>query len=989
MSEHEGYKQPLGEKQSLGEKQPLGKKQPLVEKPLSGEGPQKTPFTQLNIEEPILFSLLIQRYLFCASIQAKAIPLIAKKENVLLHSETGSGKTLCFVIPMLQNLVKSKLGAIRRDRLFTSSCGEAKEGEDEEEEDDCYNEDRVNRIYNKFENVNIEKGIPPVDINVAKFMQHSRASLEGKTHKKGGAVGNQAGVTKDGQHPPRGNNVQFEPIKEEVKKAIRCTTSENKSKKKIQVNGVIVAPTRELSMQIYDVVNKFLFFIRLYFVKKFNIHVDELDKEVFFVNTLLFRGAVKIEEDLKIIKNEKKKKKRYQIVVATPGKLSTLLVDHNCHFDTNELAYLILDEGDKLLEQSFLTYVQDVVRSIVSKDYATCICSATCLQEEKFYNLFSDKRRAFTKCVGGAPPASGSSGMGDVVAASAGAGAAASAADAATTAATPAGSSFQMPEQIENYYITVRNLDKSFFLFKFLSTVVREGEAVIVFLPTCFCVDFFFHLFKNVLNVEKRSAKEIFNQVVTLNERHRNAFSQSDLSLFCKMICYTHKYMGKKKFTLLKIHRKMKDKKRISAYKKIKENKNKRRIKIIFCTDIMSRGINVDIHWVINYDVANKNMTYIHRSGRTGRFDKRGKNIILLNKKEKEYIYFLKNKKVNISNFRKTSMFRDMLSWESRLMRSEDALDAQVREVANLEKGQMGKFGPEKTLSFYGKVRGERVKGREAKGIPPKGDSSGGPPHKGDTAEGPPPKRDDHILLLNNMVNLFLKYIIFFTIENRETYLLSTKAFLSYIEFYKNHQLSFLFPFHKLNLSHLCHSFALVKIPKFKEKSQIKNFKRVGLNTSDIPYRNEEKERKRQEELTRLRSEKRAANEKAEGEKNAEGDKPHKRKQEKKQKKRKTIVQRKHEQRDMEENEIESLFFEENLYKKLKKKKISKDEYDRLLNMENLDKIFSTSPSAGKNQAVAPRKNQAAASNRRKSKKKRKVYNLKVKKRRKGGGKRR
>ncbi|EUD65939.1 hypothetical protein C922_03663 [Plasmodium inui San Antonio 1] len=985
MSENEGEKQPLGDISLLGELQPREERHPV------GERPQKKPFTQLNLDESILFSLLIQRYLFCASIQEKAIPLISKKENVLLHSETGSGKTLCFVIPMLQTLVKSKLGAIRRDHLFTSTCEDAKEREDEEEEDDdCYNEDRVNSICNKFENVNIEKSIiPHVDINVAKFIQHSRASLEEKTHKKDVAMRNGGRVNKDVQCPPRGNNLDCDSIKDVVKKAIRCTTSENKSKHNIHVNGVIVAPTRELCIQIYDVVNKFLFFIRLYFAKTFNIDVDELDKEVFFVNSLLFRGAVKIEEDLKIIKNEKKKKNRYQIVVATPGKLSTLFVDHNSYFDTNELAYLVLDEGDKLLEQSFLNYVQDVVRSIVSKDYATCICSATCLQEEKFYNLFSDKRRAFIKCVGGAAAEAPAT---TVMGAATAAGDAADSSTAIASAGSTAGSTFQIPDKIENYYITVRNLDKSFFLFKFVSTVVREGEAVIVFLPTCFCVDFFFHVFKNVLNTEQRSAKEIFNQLETLNSRHKNVFSQYDLALFCKMICYTHKYMGKKKFILLKIHRKMKDKKRISAYKKIKEDKckskSKRRIKIIFCTDIMSRGINVDIHWVINYDVANKNMTYIHRSGRTGRFDKRGKSIILLNKKEKEYIYFLKNKKVNISNFRKTSMFRDMLSWESRLMRSEDTLDAQVREVANLEKEDVGKSVPEKTLSFYGSARGERVERREAK----KGGGAKGQPPKGDSTEGLSPKRDAHILFLNNMVNIFLKYIIFFIIENRETYLLSTKAFLSYMEFYRNHQLSFLFPFHKLNLSHLCYSFALVKIPKFKQKSQIKNFKRVGLNTSDIPYRNEEKERKRQEELTRLahlRSEEHAVNEKAESETNAAGGKPHKRKQEKKQKKRKTIVQRKHEQRDIEENEIESLFFEENLYKKLKKKKISKDEYHRLLNMENLDKIFSTSPSAGRNQAVAPRKNQAAASHRKTSKKKRKVYNLKVKKRRKGGGKRR
>lgn len=95
----------------------------------------------------------------------------------------------------------------------------------------------------------------------------------------------------------------------------------------------------------------------------------------------------------------------------------------------------------------------------------------------------------------------------------------------------------------------------------------------------------------------------------------------------------------------------------------------------------------------------------------------------------------------------------------------------------------------------------------------------------------------------------FLKYITFFVIENREIYLLSTKAFLSYIEFYKNHQLKFIFSFNKLNLTHLCYAFSLIKIPKFKEKSKIKNFQNINIQSFQIPYKNEEKEKKRQEHL--------------------------------------------------------------------------------------------------------------------------------------------
>ncbi|CRH03951.1 ATP-dependent RNA helicase, putative [Plasmodium relictum] len=883
------------------------------------EEKKKTLFTELNLDEALIFALFIQKYIFCANIQKQAIPPLIKKKNVLLHSETGSGKTLCFVIPLLQNLLSNK--NINAKNLEFNK-------DQDNEESFSYNEKSIKNICEFFENKDIEKCNSIIDININKFISYNKSILENnnlsvvnkKEINKNKHSENMIDINEMREKFLRSNNNKC--ITNDIKNKLCCDFYKKKKNEIINIYGIIITPTRELCIQIYNLINKFLFFIRLYFSYKCNIEFKRLNKENFFLNALLFRGAVKINEDLKIIRNEKKKKNRYQIIVSTPGKLSVLLNKHKKYFNTNELNYLILDEGDKLLEESYINYIKDIIKSIFINEYSTCICSATCLQEEKFYNLFLDKKKNFMKCI---------------------------------NKSNMVLNNFQLPEKIENYYIILRNIDKSFFLFKFLNTVVSDNETVIVFFSTCFCVEFFFHLFKNIFNTGKKNKEENYAKILQLNNKYK-IYNENEVILFSKMISYIHKYIGNKKFTFLKIHRKMKDKKRISAYRKITDIKNNQR-KIIFCTDIMSRGVNINVHWVVNYDVANKNITYVHRSGRTGRFNKSGKNIILLNKKEKEYVFFLKNKNVNIANFKKTVMYTNMINYEKILMKNENSIDQNALEMIKKKKKDLSyKIS---FIKFYKNYCEEMEEKRDKSSL-----------SKKHTAH-----KKQNIILLNNMIMLFLKYIVFFVIEYREIFLLSTKAFLSYIEFYKNHQLSFLFSFNKLNLSHLCYAFALVKIPKFKEKYKIKNFKKIKINTFEIPYKNEEKEKKRQEDMKNMeeiKKKKQISNIQKKENNNNE-------KKEKQRKKRKTIVQKKHEKREMEENEIDSLFYEEKLYKKLKKKKITEDEYDKLLNMDKIDKHFS-SMNISKNMIIQNKK--ILNINRKKQKKKKKVYKLKIKKRR-------
>ena len=61
-------------------------------------------FEDLKIIEPILKALKEEKYSVPTDIQAKAIPLILNRNDVLGSAQTGTGKTAAFAIPILQHL---------------------------------------------------------------------------------------------------------------------------------------------------------------------------------------------------------------------------------------------------------------------------------------------------------------------------------------------------------------------------------------------------------------------------------------------------------------------------------------------------------------------------------------------------------------------------------------------------------------------------------------------------------------------------------------------------------------------------------------------------------------------------------------------------------------------------------------------------------------------------------------------------------------------
>lgn len=75
---------------------------------------------------------------------------------------------------------------------------------------------------------------------------------------------------------------------------------------------------------------------------------------------------------------------------------------------------------------------------------------------------------------------------------------------------------------------------------------------------------------------------------------------------------------------------------------------------IMFATDIAARGLDFpSVDWVVQVDAPEDAETYIHRVGRTARYESRGKGLLLLCPSEEEgMLVALKKKEISIDKIK-------------------------------------------------------------------------------------------------------------------------------------------------------------------------------------------------------------------------------------------------------------------------------------------------------------------------------------------------
>lgn len=88
-------------------------------------------------------------------------------------------------------------------------------------------------------------------------------------------------------------------------------------------------------------------------------------------------------------------------------------------------------------------------------------------------------------------------------------------------------------------------------------------------------------------------------------------------------------------------------------------------------------------------------------------------------------------------------------------------------------------------------------------------------------------------------------------INDREGYERAQSAFVSYVRYYKEHHLNFIFELKKLDLGYLAQGFSLLRIPRIQEilGKNIANFEQSQINPDEIPYLDHKKEKQRQKTL--------------------------------------------------------------------------------------------------------------------------------------------
>nr|XP_020443783.1 ATP-dependent RNA helicase DDX55 [Monopterus albus]XP_020443784.1 ATP-dependent RNA helicase DDX55 [Monopterus albus] len=205
--------------------------------------------------------------------------------------------------------------------------------------------------------------------------------------------------------------------------------------KKMQVGAMVITPTRELALQISEVMEHFL------------------QKFPQFTQILLIGGSNPIEDV------EKFKDQGANIVIATPGRLEDLFRRKSEGLDlansVRSLDVLVLDEADRLLDMGFEASLNTIL-SYLPKQRRTGLFSATQTQElEKLVRAgLRNPVRITVKEKG-----------------------------VAATAAQ------KTPSRLSNYYTICRSEDKFNNLVAFLRQ--HKHEKHLVFFSTCACVEYY------------------------------------------------------------------------------------------------------------------------------------------------------------------------------------------------------------------------------------------------------------------------------------------------------------------------------------------------------------------------------------------------------------------------------------------------------------------------------------------------------------------
>ncbi|MCJ1335360.1 ATP-dependent RNA helicase dbp7 [Bachmanniomyces sp. S44760] len=356
--------------------------------------------------------------------------------------------------------------------------------------------------------------------------------------------------------------------------------------------AIILAPTRELCKQISVVLDSLL-------------HCAH-----WIVAGTVIGGEKKKSEKARL-------RKGLNILVATPGRLADHLENTEV-LDVSNVQWLVLDEGDRLMELGFEEEIRGIVGKLESRRSfkkdpklpglparrTTVLCSATMKMNVQRLGEVSLKDAVHIQ---------------------------ADAKDAeATNQQEGIAARFSAPAQLKQSYIVVPPKQRLVTLAALLKrTFVRQRSVMksIVFVSCADSVDFHFEIFARPNNREE--IKAVTNDGVNSSKDANSAIGKRSSNLLPTISStYLLASMHNTDITIYKLHGSLTQQLRTATLQAFSRSTNP---SILLCTDVASRGLDLpNIDLVVEYDPPFSADDHLHRIGRTARAGKDGRAVIFL-----------------------------------------------------------------------------------------------------------------------------------------------------------------------------------------------------------------------------------------------------------------------------------------------------------------------------------------------------------------------
>uniref|UniRef100_A0A183AUP4 RNA helicase n=1 Tax=Echinostoma caproni TaxID=27848 RepID=A0A183AUP4_9TREM len=318
--------------------------------------------------------------------------------------------------------------------------------------------------------------------------------------------------------------------------------------------ALVLTPTRELALQLKSQ------FLNL--------------GEMYGLRVICLVGGQHVEDQLRDLKNSK-----FHIIIGTPGRI-VYLMENSKDLRLNRIRYLVLDEADQMLEDTFESHLATII-SKIPESHRTHLYSATMSQKVSKIQAVCSKS--------------------------------------------------PVTIEVSNKYTKVDRLDHA---FVFLPD--QERDIYLVYLLSCAASK----VSNSSIDDDKESFGQLFqlacfyfychpkttesNRTIVFTTTWRESFR---IAGFLKLL--SHVTGG----TATPLNGSMQQDKRHNALFEFRSGK----VNVLVATDLASRGLDIpDVDLVINYDVpkrpswSDSAKAYIHRVGRTARAGRPGRAITLV-----------------------------------------------------------------------------------------------------------------------------------------------------------------------------------------------------------------------------------------------------------------------------------------------------------------------------------------------------------------------